>query len=200
MTLPSDAIDPALLRTPSLAGTDAVAPLVAPAPTSPNDAALLSYFTHTLSSQISVTGKTAPSAFEAFTRLSALPANGEKAAQALHLSIMAWAGIHAVNNGQSRFEITSERLGQQATALFTSRIAEGYDGTDEERLTMLAAGLMIVQYKVTFFSTSRAPDGQICRGDVSGFQWILCHLRLLGALIFRPDAEDVLPDSMQFHL
>jgi hypothetical protein len=124
-------------------------PPTAAVPASPDDAALLAYFTHTLSSQISVTGKNAPSAFEAFTRLSSLPANGNKAAQALHLSIMAWAGIHAVNNGQSRFEITSERLGQQATALLTSRLAEGYDGTDQERLTMLAAGLMIVQYKVS---------------------------------------------------
>lgn len=162
MTLPSDAIDPTLLLTPASNNLSPTAetrvrldPVPPQASTSldhqggSTDSALISYFTNTLSSLVSVTPSSVPSAFEAFTRLSSLPTARGNAAQALHLSIMAWAGAHAVNNGQPRFEIMSARLGDQATALISTRLAQGYEGTDEERLTMLAAALMVVQYKVS---------------------------------------------------
>lgn len=62
---------------------------------------------------------------------------------------MAWAGKHAVNKGQIRYEAISEKLGAQALGLVEGLIGNGgLEGEDVERLTLLAAMLMVVQFKV----------------------------------------------------
>lgn len=128
---------------------------VSPSAASPHHAHLLKHYQASLSSLVSCTGdtETAPSAFAAFTKLAEASSSSE-AGQGLHLSILAWAGRHMVNQGQVKYESVSERLGEKAMRIVLAKLEEWKRGSSEimgenERMTLLAGALMIVQFKVS---------------------------------------------------
>lgn len=145
-----------MVQTPRLANVPARHALSAPSrplPSSASHARLLHYFHDSLVSLLSCTGEAAPSAFEAFSKLANASAGGGLAAQGLHLSILAWTGRHLANRGQAEYEAVCERLGSQATNIVMGSLddraaatAQTNDSNDD--LTLLAAGLMIMQFKV----------------------------------------------------
>jgi transcriptional activator protein UGA3 len=112
---------------------------------------LLVHYQRSLSSLVSCTGDTAPSAFDAFSQL-ADAQSSSKAGRGLHLSILAWAGRHMSNEGEIRYEASSERLGQKATGLIVDRLEYYQKGSvsleETERMTLLAGCLMIIQWRV----------------------------------------------------
>ncbi|WVQ77263.1 hypothetical protein IAR50_006947 [Cryptococcus sp. DSM 104548] len=164
-------------------------------PTTTSQTALLNYFHESLARLVSCTGDTAPSAFEAFTKLANMTAGVGPASQGLHLSILAWAARHMVNRGLVKYEAVSEKFSGQATRLVDRRMAELFDSNgaetagsveeedrDREYMTLLAAAVMLMQFK-------------ICRGDVWAFNTVVRHLKLLVPYVFRTEV-DIAPDSM----
>jgi transcriptional activator protein UGA3 len=126
-----------------------------PPSASPHHAQLLKHYQAGLSSLVSCTGDsdTAPSAFAAFTKLAEASSSSE-AGQGLHLSILAWAGRHMVNQGQVKYEAVSERLGEKAGRIILAKLEEWSRGatgaiSETERMTLLAGALMVVQFKVS---------------------------------------------------
>ncbi|KAK8858954.1 hypothetical protein IAR55_003185 [Kwoniella newhampshirensis] len=131
-------------------------------PTGSSQTALLNYFHESLSRLVSCTGDAAPSAFEAFTKLANMTVGRGPAGQGLHLSILAWTGRHMVNRGLMKYEAVSEKFSAQATNLVNERMAHLFDGRgnermaqgdesqdkDTEKMTLLAASLMLMQFKV----------------------------------------------------
>ncbi|WVR07312.1 hypothetical protein IAU60_004353 [Kwoniella sp. DSM 27419] len=177
-------------RSPSRRGSDT--------PPGASQAALLSYFHDSLSRLVSITDDDAPSAFESFTKLAGMTAGRGPAGQALHFSILAWAARHAVNRGQSKYEAASEKFSGRSMHMLDSRMEELFDkkgkerplsdaerdpDTDHEKMTLLAAALMIMQFK-------------ICRGDIFGFNNLVQHLTRLVPFVFRPSVHELQPDSM----
>lgn len=87
------------------------------------------------------------------------------AGQGLHLSILAWAARHAVNKGLVKYEAASEKFSSQSTTLVDTRMRDLFDGDgnkrrsgevpshekDREYMTLLAANLMLMQFKVNFY-------------------------------------------------
>jgi len=112
---------------------------------------LLVHYQRSLSSLVSCTGSSAPSAFDAFTQLADAQSTS-KAGRGLHLGILAWAGRHMSNEGEIRYEATSERLGQKATGLIIDRLEFYQKGNstreETERMTLLAGCLMLIQWRV----------------------------------------------------
>ncbi|TYJ53754.1 hypothetical protein B9479_005592 [Cryptococcus floricola] len=164
-------------------------------PTTTSQTALLIYFHESLARLVSCTGDTAPSAFEAFTKLANMTAGVGPASQGLHLSILAWAARHMVNRGLVKYEAVSEKFSGQATSLVDRRMAELFDSKgveisgsveeedrDREYMTLLAAAVMLMQFK-------------ICRGDVWAFNTVVKHLTRLVPYVFRTEV-DIAPDSM----
>ncbi|WWC61542.1 uncharacterized protein I303_104126 [Kwoniella dejecticola CBS 10117] len=166
-------------------------------PPGSSQAAVLNYFHESLSRLVSCTGESAPSAFESFTKLANMTAGRGPAGQSLHLSILAWAARHMVNRGLAKYEAVSEKFSVQATnhldtrmdQLFdkrgnerTAAIADHHD-KDTEKMTLLAAALMIMQFK-------------ICRGDVWGFSPVVQHLTRLAPYVFTSEDLDSQPESM----
>jgi hypothetical protein len=113
---------------------------------------LLNHYQRSLSSMVSCTGDSAPSAFSAFTQL-ANAQSTSKAGRGLHLSILAWAGRHMANEGEIRYEAMSEKLGQKATSIIVDRLEYYQKGglqlEETERMTLLAGSLMVIQWKVS---------------------------------------------------
>lgn len=87
------------------------------------------------------------------------------AGQGLHLSILAWAARHAVNRGLVKYEAASEKFSSQSTTLVNKRMRDLFDRDGNERssgempsheknreyMTLLAANLMLMQFKVSFY-------------------------------------------------
>ncbi|KAK6910371.1 hypothetical protein I203_104403 [Kwoniella mangroviensis CBS 8507] len=162
---------------------------------------LLNYFHESLSRLVSCTGESAPSAFESFTKLANMTAGRGPAGQSLHLSILAWAARHMVNRGLAKYEAVSEKFSLQATTHLDNRMNQLFDkrgkekaqnssgdgaehhDKDTEKMTLLAAALMIMQFK-------------ICRGDVWGFNTLVQHLTRLVPYVFTSEDLDSQPDSM----
>lgn len=114
---------------------------------------LLLHYQRSLSNMVSCTGNTAPSAFQAFTRL----ANAQSSSlvgKALHLGTLAWAGRHMANEGEAKYEALSERLGEEASAIVLDQAQQWRIGAlalEEAGLLTLVAGLlMLTQWKVGF--------------------------------------------------
>ena len=68
-----------------------------------------------------------------------------------------------VNQGQTKFEAVSERLGAKATKIVLTKLDEWKNGikgtlTEAERMTLLAGDLMIIQFKVSFRASSLTLD------------------------------------------
>jgi hypothetical protein len=119
---------------------------------SPHYAPLLKHYQSSLSALVSCQGdsETSPSAFAAFTTL-AKTSTSSLTGQALHHSILAWAGRHMVNQGQVRYEAISEKLSEKALGIASKRLGETtvLGGlADSERLMLLATILMSMQFKV----------------------------------------------------
>nr|XP_019010670.1 uncharacterized protein I206_03972 [Kwoniella pini CBS 10737]OCF49451.1 hypothetical protein I206_03972 [Kwoniella pini CBS 10737] len=162
-----------------------------------SQAAVLTYFHESLSRLVSCTGESAPSAFESFTKLANMTAGRGPAGQSLHLSILAWAARHMVNRGLAKYEAVSEKFSVQATNHLDTRMDQLFDkrgherasiaiehhDPDTEKMTLLAAALMIMQFK-------------ICRGDVWGFSTVVQHLTRLVPFVFTSEDLDSQPDSM----
>ncbi|ORY27123.1 fungal-specific transcription factor domain-domain-containing protein [Naematelia encephala] len=189
---------PQMSRAPSGRSSTSPSRRRADTPTGGLQAALLSHFHDSLSRLVSCTGDAAPSAFEAFTKLSITTARRGPAGQGLHLSILAWAARHMVNRGLVKYEAKCEKFSSQAINLINTRMAELFDeegvqrpanepqgDADTEYMTLLAAALMIMQFK-------------ICRGDVWGFDTIVEHLTRLVPTVYRADGPDTQPDSMHY--
>jgi hypothetical protein len=125
-----------------------------PGSDSPNShAPLLDHYQQSLSALVSCGDTDSPNSFDAFTRLANSTASSS-AGKGLHLSILAWAGKHMVNQGQAKYEAVSERLGSQATQIIMTKLDEYKNGgsaqaTETERMTLLAGALMIIQFKVS---------------------------------------------------
>ncbi|WWD17573.1 hypothetical protein CI109_102014 [Kwoniella shandongensis] len=170
-------------------------------PTGSSQTALLNYFHESLSRLVSCTGDAAPSAFESFTKLANMTVGRGPAGQGLHLSILAWTARHMVNRGLMKYEAVSEKFSSQATNLVNERMVALFDGAtgaetgvqaqaeenqdkDTEKMTLLAASLMLMQFK-------------ICRGDVWGFGTIVQHLTRLVPFVFR-EGQTSQPDSMHY--
>ncbi|WRT66087.1 uncharacterized protein IL334_003040 [Kwoniella shivajii] len=159
--------------------------------------AVLNYFHESLARLVSCTGESAPSAFESFTKLANMTAGRGPAGQSLHLSILAWAARHMVNRGLAKYEAVSEKFSLQATSLLDTRMEQLFDkkgkekppadsenqDRDTEKMTLLAAALMIMQFK-------------ICRGDVWGFSTLVQHLTRLVPFVFNNQVLELHPDSM----
>jgi len=126
---------------------------------------LLKHFQDTLSRLVSCSGDS--QSFDAFTALA-------DRSCALYLSILAWAGRHLANSGHPRYEAICERLGAQAGTMVLAQLEQaekelheeemhGRDRTtprspeqaeedrevDGERMTLLAAALMVMQFRVS---------------------------------------------------
>ena len=110
--------------------------------------AMLSHYRECLSTLVSCSnGEHAPNAFDGFTFLA--NANiSSPSGQGLHLSILAWAGRHMVNQGQTKYEAVSERLGLQAAQIIMDTLARN-DHDDKVAMTLFAGLLMMVQFKVS---------------------------------------------------
>nr|XP_019046014.1 hypothetical protein I302_04754 [Kwoniella bestiolae CBS 10118]OCF24944.1 hypothetical protein I302_04754 [Kwoniella bestiolae CBS 10118] len=177
-------------RSPSYKGSDT--------PPINSQTAVLNYFHESLSRLVSCTGESAPSAFESFTKLANMTASRGPAGQSLHLSILAWAARHMVNRGLAKYEAVSEKFSVQATSNLDNRMSQLFDkrgkeiastdggehhDKDTEKMTLLAAALMIMQFK-------------ICRGDVWGFSTLVQHLSRLVPHVFTSEDLDSQPDSM----
>ncbi|ORY35758.1 fungal-specific transcription factor domain-domain-containing protein [Naematelia encephala] len=135
--------------------------------------AMLHHYKESLSSLVSCSGEQAPNAFDAFTTM-ANAAMSSPAGQGLHLSILAWAGRHMVNQGQPKYEAVSERLGSQAAQIIMEKLGNGRDPAkmeEQELLTLFAGLLMLVQFK-------------ICRGDVWGFDIYIDQLSRLTIVLY----------------
>jgi transcriptional activator protein UGA3 len=117
-----------------------------------NHGPLLTHYQRSLSSLVSCTGDSSPSAFDAFTQLADAQSTS-KAGRGLHLSILAWAGRHMSNEGEVRYEASSERLGQEAIGLIVDRLEYFRKGSlqleETERMTLLAGCLMLIQWRVS---------------------------------------------------
>ena len=209
MTVPSDAMPPLGLQTVSPTASNTSRPVAAPLDSrqsenraESDDDTLLKYFRNTLSTLVSIKDDSSPNAFEAFSHLAELPAPQENATRALYLAIIAWAARHAVNKGQLRFEIRSERLAEEAASLIKLGLSDEGGSAMDENMTMFAATLMLMQFKVGACAVSLPadPDEQICRGDVSGYQWIVKSLGKMCAELFPADGTDMTGDSKRFHL
>jgi len=112
---------------------------------------LLNHYQRSLSSMVSCTGDSAPSAFAAFTQL-ANAQSTSRAGRGLHLSILAWAGRHMSNEGEIRYEAMSDKLGDKASNIIVGRLEYYQKGNitmeETERMTLLAGCLMLIQWKV----------------------------------------------------
>jgi len=121
---------------------------------------LLTHYQRSLSSLVSCTGDSSPSAFDAFTQLADAQSTS-KAGRGLHLSILAWAGRHMSNEGEIRYEASSERLGKEAETLIVDRLDYHRNGSvqleETERMTLLAGCLMLIQWRVSRSQTSFHP-------------------------------------------
>ncbi|OCF31007.1 hypothetical protein I316_07278 [Kwoniella heveanensis BCC8398] len=181
-------------RSPSRTGSDT--------PPGRSQADVLKYFHENLSRLVSITGESAPSAFESFTQLANMTAGQGEAGKGLHLSILAWAARHMVNRGLAKYEAVSEKFSSQSMNLINARMEELFDrkgnprppsdtgsssnkakDLDTEKMTLLAAAIMIMQFK-------------ICRGDVWGFGTLVQHLTVLTPHVFRPGILELQPESM----
>ena len=168
-------------------------------------AAILRHYRECLSTLVSCSdGQHSSNAFDAF--ISIASANiSTPAGQGLHLSLLAWAGRHMVNRGQMRYEAISEKLGTQAAQILDDRMEKMADCTTadlNELLTLFAAVLMMVQYKVSL--SSQSPDvghlGKICRGDVWGFGVYLEWLQTVSTTLYPSDQRGDASDSIKFQL
>ncbi|WVF71737.1 hypothetical protein IAT40_006545 [Kwoniella sp. CBS 6097] len=181
-------------RSPSRTGSDT--------PPGRSQADVLKYFHENLSRLVSITGESAPSAFESFTQLANMTAGQGEAGKGLHLSILAWAARHMVNRGLAKYEAVSEKFSSQSMSLINARMEALFDrkgnpkipsetsrssdtarDLDTEKMTLLAAAIMIMQFK-------------ICRGDVWGFGTLVQHLTVLTPHVFRPGILELQPESM----
>ncbi|KAL7793942.1 fungal-specific transcription factor domain-containing protein [Trichoderma afarasin] len=134
---------------------------------------ILQYFRDRLASLLSYDQVLFPNAFHAFNATAS--ANiGNSAGRALHYGILALASRHMFNKGQVCYERISEQLGVEGSAIILQRlkgIPKVEEVAEEESITLLAALLMFVMYK-------------ICRGDVWGFESYFTQLKRLCAAIF----------------
>lgn len=103
---------------------------------------LMQHFQGTLSRLVSCSGDSR--SFAAFTTLAN---EGQSSSRALYLSILAWAGRHLANSGKAKYEAVSERLGEQASTLVLAQLAQ--ETEEKDRMTLLAAALMVMQFKVS---------------------------------------------------
>lgn len=155
--------------------------------------ALLHYFQSTLSRLVSCSGD-GPNAFLSFQELADRDGGGKgsPATRALYLSILSWAGRHMANAGHAKYEAVSERLGAQAgrilLPLLETDLREGTGVEKADTMTLLAAAIMVVQFK-------------ICRGDVWGMDTFVDHLTRLSHMLYREQDIDKIPhDSMRYQL
>ncbi len=114
---------------------------------------ILGYYSKSLTALVSCTGADGPSGFDAFSQLASPSGDRGEAARALHIAILAWSGRHLTNQGQFKFEASSETYGAQALSLVSNllakRLAPNSHPEDEtQQITLLAAVLMVLQYKV----------------------------------------------------
>lgn len=111
----------------------------------PRHADLLLHFQTTLSRLVTCSGDSG--GFSAFTDLA-------DRSTSLYLSILAWAGRHMANSGHARYEAISERLGAEAGLMVLAELEKvaqpGSAGAidDEDAMTLLATGLMVIQFRV----------------------------------------------------
>jgi hypothetical protein len=114
--------------------------------------AILAHYQESLSNLVSCSdGEHAPNSYDAFTAL-ANASMTSSAGQGLHLSVLAWAGRHMVNQGQLKYEAVSERLGTQASQIILDMLARDVETRvleSKELVTLFAGILMLVQYKVS---------------------------------------------------
>lgn len=116
---------------------------------------ILAYYSKSLTALVSCTGADGPSGFDAFAQLASPSADTDRgeAARALHVAILAWSGRHLTNQGQFKYESSSETYGAQAMAMVEGLLAKrnmpGARPEDEtQQITLLASALMVMQYKV----------------------------------------------------
>jgi transcriptional activator protein UGA3 len=123
-----------------------------PGSDSPNSQApILNHYQQSLSALVSCGDADSPNSFDFFTPLANSTAS-TSVRKGFHLSILAWAGKHMVNQGQAKYEAASERLGSQGTPIIMGKLHEYKNGgsaqtTETERMTLLAGVLMAVQFK-----------------------------------------------------
>ncbi|PWN48811.1 hypothetical protein IE53DRAFT_398972 [Violaceomyces palustris] len=163
-----------------------------------DDHRFLQHFIAVLSNLISCSGPgQSGNGFTAFAKLAGLPSQLLSHEEGESLSILAWASKHMVNQGEDRYESTSERSGSQASSelerlLKERRSRENREDAsssqieDKEDLTLLAATLMVISFKIT-------------RGDIWGFSFFMEELRFLTGSLFKIDSHDTEPGSMKHH-
>lgn len=109
---------------------------------------LLDHFNTTLEQLCTVPGPEARRNIKALTSL-AEPSATSPPAKALHLAILAWAGTHLWSTGESQYETPADKAGAEATRLLGELLQVfNEDWPQTERLTLLAAVEMAIQFKV----------------------------------------------------
>ena len=151
------------------------APVITSPASSVDSTAMLRHYREKMAKMLTCgDGPDIPNAFDAFAAL-AKASMSTASGQGLHFSILAWAGRHMANKGQERYEVPSERLANQASQIVLERCAV-VPGPDET-MTLFAALLMLVQYKVGYERHHMSDSRSV--GETSGasrFTSTICHL------------------------
>lgn len=122
--------------------------------TDPLHRPLLLHYQDCLSRLVACNPNDPTNGFDAFTTL-ASTASATSSGKAQYLGILAWAGRHMTNQGQSQYEALSERVAKEAADLLF-RSGQGLDqsldpapyATKLEKLSTVGALLMLMSFKV----------------------------------------------------
>jgi hypothetical protein len=127
-------------------------------PTTQDPQQLLEHFNNTLEQLCTVPGPDARRNIKALTSLAEHSATSAPA-KALHLAILAWAGKHLWSQGEMQYETPADRAGAESGKLLGELLAcFSADWPQTERITLLAAVLMTIQFKVG--DIHRVADGR----------------------------------------